>query len=348
MSTLPPPPPGATPPPPPDATPPPPPGATPPPPPGATAQNSYQCLYCRQTSLISTETSCPRCGAPIDVSKSVSKSGWILLPGSKDLARIQFGKSEAQISGKAVPICDINLGPNESVMFYHSELLWLSGVTLSPTKTPAGLGSRLLGGLPRIMMMATGPGNIALSADGPGELIAVPLEQGQAIVVAQHHLLMVTDFISINVTDTGLFISEEQDNNTGDVVSRYLNVLTSTRGPGLVVLHAPGNVVIRDLAPNERILVQPTSVVYADSSVSRRLHIVAGSSARSLMGSSMRTIFATELVGPGRVALASVYEHVPYVPGNSSLYGGSMGSLRGGLSGPGGQIAGSLLNGLFN
>jgi len=36
---------------------------------------------------------CPKCGATLNVSGAVTQSGWVQLPGRKDMAKLQFGNS---------------------------------------------------------------------------------------------------------------------------------------------------------------------------------------------------------------------------------------------------------------
>ncbi len=43
-------------------------------------------------------------------------------------------------------------------------------------------------------------------------------------------------------------------------------------GPGLLLLHSPGNTFIRDLAPGQTILIQPSALLYKDPSVQMHLH----------------------------------------------------------------------------
>ena len=320
-------------------------------------ETNYQCEYCRQSSfVVADQLTCVRCGAPITLQRLASKSGWITLPGAADLARIQFGHSTAQISGSAVPVCDINLADGEGIVFFHSELLWSSGVHLESVRTNTNMTSRLLGGVPRLMLSATGPGNIALSSDWAGELIVVPLDAGQGIVAAAHHLMACTANVSIDTVDTGLYISEDENDRQGDIVSRYVNRYIANGGPALIVLHAPGNVVMRDLAQGEQIHVQPASVIYTDLSVGRQLIYQGGQPTMASMLNAMmsQTIYMTDLMGPGRIALSSVYEHVPASPGNTSLGWGGRGgmnlggiNLGGGSNSGGGSGFGGLLGGLL-
>src|SRR5207248_3004087 len=76
-----------------------------------------------------------------------------------------------------------------------------------------------------------------------------------------------------------------------------------------LLLHAPGNTFIRDLAPRQRILVQPGGLIWKDTSVRMFLHFEYPrgqywfSSARYQAKSTWLT-----LEGPGRIAVQSVFE----------------------------------------
>src|SRR5580700_9591527 len=89
----------------------------------AAAPGTYTCRFCHTTSAGAT-TSCPGCGAPVDIRARVSDSGWTELPAIKDMARIQFGQSSAQVAGTWVPTVDMNLAANDGVYFSHHTLLW--------------------------------------------------------------------------------------------------------------------------------------------------------------------------------------------------------------------------------
>ena len=46
--------------------------------------------------------------------------------------------------------------------------------------------------MPLVMTQAQGPGHIAFSRDAPGEMIALPLQPGQAVDVREHFFLVAT------------------------------------------------------------------------------------------------------------------------------------------------------------
>ena len=84
---------------------------------------TYTCPYCRQSST-GGAGSCPSCGAPVDITLRTTAGGWTELPPIADMARIQVGHSQVEVSGRSVPAADWNLGADEGVYFPHHVLLW--------------------------------------------------------------------------------------------------------------------------------------------------------------------------------------------------------------------------------
>ncbi len=118
---------------------------------------TYTCQYCRQTST-PTGSSCPMCGAPVDIRAQSTDGGWTKLPPISDMAHIQAGQSSVQVEGTLSPIADWNLAAGDSVYFSHQMLQWVDpSVTLDnmPMSKP---WTRMRAGLPLIMAQATGPG----------------------------------------------------------------------------------------------------------------------------------------------------------------------------------------------
>src|ERR1035438_7478139 len=141
------------------------------------AQGAYTCPYCRMASEGGDGT-CPHCGAPVDVRRRVSDSGWVEQPPIRDMARIRFGRSTCQISGTYVPVADMGLHDDDWVYFSHHVLLHTEPRVRLGNLPMRGGWNRMRAGLPLIMMRAQGPGHIAFSADAPGETLAVPLRPG--------------------------------------------------------------------------------------------------------------------------------------------------------------------------
>lgn len=111
------------------------------------------------------------------------------------------------------------------------------------------------------------------------------------------------------------------DRETHYPLGQFGDLFMAQQSPGLLLLHSPGNTFLRDLAPGEPILVQPSALLYRDVSVSMHLHIEYPQGAKQISwrsSFSQRTIWL-RLVGPGRVAVASVFGHTSAqaITGNS-------------------------------
>jgi uncharacterized protein (AIM24 family) len=271
---------------------------------------TYTCPYCRIPSDGSGGT-CPHCGAPVDVRERVSDSGWAEQPPIRDMARIHFSRSTCQIVGKYVPVAEMNLHDEDWVYFSHHVLLHTDPQVKLNTFRMAGSWNRMLAGMPLIMMTAQGPGHIAFSADHPGETIAVPLQHNQAVDVVEHRFLLATGNVTYQWENAGIWFSTQNgdDQEYHYPLGRTMDRFWAQGGPGLLLLHAPGNTFLRDLRPGEQILIQPSGLIWKDPTVRMTLHFEYPhgqywfSSARWQAKSTWLTLH-----GPGRVAIQSVFE----------------------------------------
>ena len=273
--------------------------------------SSYVCRYCRQPSDASA-SSCPSCGAPVDVRAAVSRSGWQRQPPIKDMAHLQFGQSHVQIVGTLAPVADFRLAQGEWIYFGHHRLVW-SDPSAPLAMMPMGSAwKRMKAGMPIYMMTGSGPGHVALSDNAAGELIALPLQQGQGIWVREHRFLTAGGAVEYTYQPTNVWFvtGSGDDRETHYPLGQYGDIFTAKTAPGLLLIHAPGNTFVRDLAAGETLLVQPTSLIYCDLSVSMHLHMEYPSSP-GISGLWRRYSYRTlwlRLIGPGRVAVQSVFE----------------------------------------
>ena len=272
--------------------------------------NTYICRYCRQPSDPSQPT-CPLCGAPVDIKTVVSDSGWIEQPAIRDMARLQFGQSHLQVTGLRVPIAEFTLAPQDWIYFSHHVMLWTEPQTRLNNMSLKGGWKRMMAGMPLLMMQATGPGHIALSDNHAGEVVALPLQHGQSMWVREHRFLCATGNITYDWQQNHIWYTT----GTGDdkewhyPMGQYGDTFTAAGGPGLLMLHSPGNTFIRDLQHGESLLVQPSSLLYRDVSVRMHLHLEYPRNLGFAFWSNnldYRNIWL-RLNGPGRVAVQSVY-----------------------------------------
>jgi uncharacterized protein (AIM24 family) len=276
----------------------------------STPTATYTCPYCRIQSDGSGGT-CPHCGAPVDVRERVSDSGWAEQPPIRDMARIHFSRSTCQIIGKYVPVAEMNLHDDDSVYFSHHVLLHTDPRVRLDTMRMAGGWNRMLAGMPLIMMTARGPGHIAFSADMPGETLAVPLQHNQAVDVVEHRFLVATGNVTYQWENSGIWFTTQKgdDQEYHYPLGRTMDRFYAQGGPGLMLLHAPGNTFIRDLAPGERILIQPSGLIWKDPTVRMTLHFEYPHGAYWFSSArwQAKSVWLA-LHGPGRVAIQSVFE----------------------------------------
>ena len=278
--------------------------------PGMPGTSTYSCPYCRLMST-GADTSCPSCGAPVDIRHKVSRSGWVKQPAIKDMARIRFNRSTCQISGAYVPVAEFALHQEDWVYFHHHALLHSDPrVRLEAIRMQGGWNRRLAG-IPLIMMKAQGPGYIAFSADRPGETLAIPLQMNQSVDVVEHRLLLATGNIGYQWLKAGVWFTTSSGDDTEwhYPIGRYIDRFTAQHMPGLLLLHAPGNTFIRDLGPGERMLIQPGGLIWKDPSVQLFLHYEYPHGQYWFSSARWQAKMVWLAVqGPGRVAIKSVFE----------------------------------------
>jgi uncharacterized protein (AIM24 family) len=269
------------------------------------------CPWCG-AAVDAGRTDCPRCGATVNAPAAVTASGWVQLPGRKDMAKLQFGNSFCQIEGAYVPVADMNLAADGHVYFAHHVLLWKDpgiNITVMPLK---GAWGRLFAGMPLIMTQAQGPGHIAFSHDAPGELIAMPMLPGQEVDVREHLFLTATANVAYDWFKTDIWFKSSSGNETEThyPVGMFMDRFSAPHSPGLLLLHAAGNVFVRHLAPGQSILVRPTALIFKDPAVEMHLHFEHPGAGYRGYGYWSNRYLWLRLIGPGRVAVQSVFEQM--------------------------------------
>ncbi|HZS47650.1 MAG TPA: AIM24 family protein [Blastocatellia bacterium] len=275
-------------------------------------QRTHKCPWCGHISD-GSQMSCPACGATIDVKEIVTDSGWAELPGRKDMAKLQIGNSSCQIEGNYVPVADFNLAPADNVYFAHHVLLWKDTQVNVSAMSLKGAWKRLLAGMPLIMTQAQGPGHIAFSRDAPGEMIALPLQPGQAVDVREHLFLVATGNVTYDWFQTGIWFKTRNGDETEThyPVGAFMDRFFAPQTPGLLLLHAAGNSFVRYLQPGQTILVKPTCLLFKDPTVQMQLHFEHPAGGVTSFWSSWSTRYLwLRLFGPGRVAVSSAYDHM--------------------------------------
>lgn len=273
--------------------------------------STYRCWYCRQVHDASA-SSCPACGAPIDITAKVTDSGWMEQPMIGDMTRLSCGDTRCQIAGTLVPVAEFSLGRNDWIYFSHHVLLWTDGVTTVRMMAADDLPDRQLAGLPVTLLEGHGPGHIGVSDNHAGELIAIPIQHGHRILAHPSRFLCATGNVAYDWHRSPVhyrrFKGSEAEREYP--IGPFYDSFAARGQPGLLLLHSPGNTFIRDLDADESILVQPSSLVYWEASVDLSLHLERPRTVDtpSMKDPHMYRIVWLRLRGPGRVAVQSVYE----------------------------------------
>lgn len=258
-----------------------------------------QCKWCGSQNAVGT-TACQTCGAPLDVTTLVTDSGWREAPRLRDLTEIHFGNSTCQVEGEIVPVAECSLAAGDAIYFEHHTLLWKDAqVPLSVMPLGGGL-KRIIGGMPFVVSLASGPGRIAFSRDATGELVVMPLHPGMELDVREHAFLLASHHIQYSfVRIKGLA------NILHGGQGMYMDRFVTGQQPGLLILHGYGNVFERTLAQGESILVEPGAFLYKDSSVT--LDVQKQALKTGVFGGQGH--YLAHLTGPGRIGIQSMYYH---------------------------------------
>jgi uncharacterized protein (AIM24 family) len=177
---------------------------------------------------------------------------------------------------------------------------------------------------------------VAFAPRFPGTIMPVALAPGQSLICRKETFLVAERSVSLEIAwqkrlGAGFFGGEGF-------------ILQKVTGPGTVFLDLSGEVVERDLAPGERLLVHAGHVGVMAQTVSFDIQMIRGF--RNVLFGGEGLFLAT-LTGPGHIALQSMpilnlaEEIGRYLPGRSE-----------GATGGGGDFAataavGGLLGGLF-
>jgi uncharacterized protein (AIM24 family) len=257
-----------------------------------------ECQWCKAQNEAG-RTTCLTCGAPLDEKDKVTDSGWTEAPRLRDLTEFRFSNSTCQIEGEIVPVAELALAPGDAVFFEHHVMLWKEpGTAMSAMNTGGGM-KRMMGGMPHVLSVASGPGRIAFSRDATGEVVVLPLHPSMELDVREHAFLAGTHSLQYSfVRLKGL--TNVMHGGDGMFMDRFV----TSGEPGLLLLHGYGNVFQRTLGDGEQILLEPGAFLYKDSSV--QLNTVQQKVKTGIMSHGM---YLAEMTGPGRVGIQSMYVH---------------------------------------
>jgi uncharacterized protein (AIM24 family) len=213
-----------------------------------------------------------------------------------------FGGVTYHIQGELVPVLHVELSALP-VYFEHHILLWKDPAVEISIKPLKGAMKRVLSGMPVFITQAKGPGRIAFSRDGAGHVFALHMKQGEAVNVREHQFLAATD--SIDYTYSRV---KGAANMLFGGTGFFIDTFTCARPEGILWLHGYGNVFTMTLGQGEQIDIEPGGWIYRDPSV--QMETIFQKMSTGLFASA-GNLFWNRFTGPGRVAIQSMYLHMP-------------------------------------
>ena len=251
-----------------------------------------------------------------------------------------------QISGAIMQTVAIDLAPGETVYSQTNTMAWMNDQIAMNTHTGGGLFAglkRAFGGGSFFItdFTANGPGHVAFAPRFPGTIVPALLQPGQSLICRKETFLVAEKSITLELAwqkrlGAGFFGGEGF-------------TLQKVTGPGVVWLDLSGELVQRDLAPGERLLVHAGHVGVFEPSVGFDIQMISGFKNILFGGEGL---FLATLTGPGHIWLQSMpilnlaEEIGRYLPGvardtGANTTAGTVGSAAA-LG-----VAGGLLGGLF-
>ncbi|MGA7613796.1 MAG: AIM24 family protein [Thermoanaerobaculia bacterium] len=205
------------------------------------------------------------------------------------------------VDGELVPVLSVDVS-HEAVYFEHHILLWKDPRVNIGIKAMKGAFKRMMAGIQIFVTEASGQGEIAFSRDGAGHILGIHMNQGEEIHVREHQFLAATSNIDYDF-ERVKGISNILLGGSGFFIDRF----HARNGAGILWLHGYGNVFEKTLQPHEQIDVEPGGWLYKDTHV--KMETVSQKLSTGFFGGF--NLFMNRFTGPGKVALQSMYLHMP-------------------------------------
>jgi len=205
-----------------------------------------------------------------------------------------------ELSGTTMQTVAIDLAPGETVYSQTNCMCWMNDAVEMNTNTGggffAGLKRTFSGGTLFVTdFTARGNGHVAFAPRFPGTIRAIPLQAGQSIICRKETFLCAEKSVALEIAwqkrlGAGFFGGE------GFILQKLI-------GPGTAFLDLSGEVVEKDLAPGERLLVHAGHVGAMDPTIDFDIQLVRGFKNILFGGEGL---FLATLTGPGHIALQSM------------------------------------------
>jgi uncharacterized protein (TIGR00266 family) len=247
-----------------------------------------------------------------------------------------------EINGTTMQTVAIDLAPGEVIYSQTAAMAWMSDSVSMNTNTGgglfAGLKRSLTGGSLFITeFTAERGGHVAFAPRFPGTILVRELKAGESLICRKETFLCAERSVSVE-------LAWQQRIGAGFFGGAGF-ILQKISGPGTVFLDLSGEVVTRQLAAGERLLVHAGHVGVHEPTVSFDIQMLRGFSNVLFGGEGL---FVATLTGPGEVHLQSMpimnlaEEIARYLPAPAQNANAPASVAAGGAIG---GILGSILSG---
>ncbi|HUY97705.1 MAG TPA: AIM24 family protein [Verrucomicrobiae bacterium] len=212
---------------------------------------------------------------------------------------------DGKVIGTTMPVLEVSLDPGDQCLAETGELAWMTQTirmrtssSLGPSQGWMAKVARMAGGGGLLMTEYTaegGPGTVAFAAKLPGQIVPVEIGPTATFMVHQHGFLCGGPQVSVSMGFQGSLGSGLFGGNGF--------VLQKVGGTGTAWIELAGEIVNRELAPGERLLVHPGHVGMFSDTVGFEVTTVPGLS-NIFFGRA--GLFLAVLTGPGQVWLQSM------------------------------------------
>ncbi len=205
------------------------------------------------------------------------------------------------IHGTTMQALEIELAPGEQVYSQTHTMAWMTdGISMQTNS-----GGGLFAGLKRSMTGGTffvttyaatsGPAMVAFASKFPGKIMPLELKGDQALICRKESFLCAQSTVTVDIAfqrrlGAGFFAGEGF-------------VLQHVKGPGTVWLDLSGEVVMKELAVGQRLLVHAGHIGMQTPQVTTDIQMVGGFRNMLFGGEGL---FLATVTGPGKVWLQSM------------------------------------------
>lgn len=210
---------------------------------------------------------------------------------------------EYQIHGSTMQMLEVRLQPGEIVFSEAGCLLSMTPGVRMETRSPGGIGGmfrRAFSGNSLFLnyfQAQRSQETVQFTTRLPGHILPIDHQEYGRIIVQRHAFLCAQDQVEFGI---------EATLNIGRFLGGNGLVFTHLDGYGTSFISIDGEVIQRDLAAGESLLVHPGHIAAFTASIDYRVQAMQGVSNMFFGGDGL---YMVQLTGPGRIWLHSITIH---------------------------------------